>query len=86
VGLTQIIYNICDDTLIFCGADLDYLHHLRCLFLCFEVVSGLNINLAKSGLVSGGNVDNIDGLVGILGCGGFFSAFEVSWPTVGGLL
>jgi hypothetical protein len=40
---------------------------MRCLFLCFEVVSGLEINLAKSKLVSMGNVDNVDGLTGIRG-------------------
>jgi hypothetical protein len=37
------------------------------LFLWFEAVFGLKINLAKSELVSVGNVDNVDGLVGILG-------------------
>jgi hypothetical protein len=42
---------------------------MRCLFLCFEVVSGLEINLAKSKLVSMGNVDNVDGLTGIRGYG-----------------
>jgi hypothetical protein len=38
------------------------------LFLCFETVSGLKIILAKSKLVPMGNVENVDGLVGILGC------------------
>jgi hypothetical protein len=38
------------------------------LFLCFEVVSGLKVNLTKSELVLVGNVDNEDGLAGILGC------------------
>jgi len=33
--------------LIFYGANLDHLHYFRCLFLYFEVVSGLRINLAK---------------------------------------
>jgi hypothetical protein len=40
-----------NDTLIFFGVDLDRLRHLRCLFLCFEAVSGLKINLVKSELV-----------------------------------
>jgi hypothetical protein len=39
------------------------------LFLCFEAVSGLKVNLAKSVLVLVGNVDNIDRLADILGCG-----------------
>jgi hypothetical protein len=42
---------------------------LCALFLCYEAVSYLKINLAKSELVPMGNVDNVDGLVGILGCG-----------------
>jgi hypothetical protein len=57
-----------DDTLIFCGANPDHLHHLRCLFLCFEAVSGLKINLAKSKLVPIGLINNIEGLARILGC------------------
>jgi hypothetical protein len=36
------------------------------LFLCFEAVSGLKINLAKSVLVV---VGCVDGLASILGCG-----------------
>jgi hypothetical protein len=47
----------------------NYLRFLRALFLCFEVVSDLKINLAKSKLVTLGNVENVDGLVGILVCG-----------------
>jgi hypothetical protein len=50
-------------------ANLDHLRYLRVLFLCFEAVSGLKINLAKSVLVPIGCVDNVDGLAGILGCG-----------------
>lgn len=42
--------------------------YLRALFLCFEVVFGLKINLAKSELVPVDNVENVDGLYGILGC------------------
>lgn len=37
-----------DDTLSFCEADTNKLYHLHCLFLCFKVVSGFKINLAKS--------------------------------------
>jgi hypothetical protein len=51
-----------DDTLIFCEADPDYLHLLQYLFLCFEVILGLKINLAKSELVILGNVNNVEGL------------------------
>jgi hypothetical protein len=57
-----------DDTLIFYVANLDYLCLLRCLFLCFEAVSGLRINLAKSELVPIGNVNDVEDLTHILGC------------------
>jgi hypothetical protein len=36
-----------NDTLIFCEANLDLLHNFCCIFLCFEVVSGLKINLVR---------------------------------------
>jgi len=55
-----------DDTLIFSGANPN---HLRCLFFCFEATSGLKNNLAKSKLVLVGNVEHVERLVGILGCG-----------------
>jgi hypothetical protein len=57
-----------DDTLIFYVADPDHLCHLRCLFLCFEAVSSLKINLAKLELVLVGNVNDVEGLARILGC------------------
>jgi hypothetical protein len=60
-----------DDTLVFCGANPDQLCFLRMLFLCFEAVLGLKINLAKSVLVPVGCVDNVDGLASIVGCGVF---------------
>ena len=57
-----------DETLIFSGANLDHLHNLRCLFLCFEVLYSLRINLAKSKLVPIGNVINVEVPASILGC------------------
>jgi len=60
VGLSHIIYDICD------------------AILCFEVVSGLKVNLAKSVLVPVGDVVDVDWLAGvvdvdwlagIMGCG-----------------
>jgi len=38
----------------------------------------LKINLAKSKPVPVGNVDHVEGLASILGCGVFVFAFEVS--------
>jgi hypothetical protein len=52
----------------FCGDKLDHLRFLHALFLYFEDVSDLKINLAKSELVAMGNVENVVGLAGILGC------------------
>jgi hypothetical protein len=58
-----------DDTLIFCEASpTDNLHHMWCLFLCFEVVLKLKINLAKSKLVPIGAMEDFGGLASILGC------------------
>jgi hypothetical protein len=51
-----------DDILIFYRADPDSPRYLQCLFLCFEVVLGLKINLAKLELVHVGNVNNVEGL------------------------
>lgn len=42
---------------------------LRSLFLLFEAVSSLKVNLAKSELIPVGDVDQVESLVNILGCG-----------------
>jgi hypothetical protein len=56
-----------DDPLIFCEANLEHLHNMCCLFLCFEVVYGLKVNLAKSELVPVRSVENVEGLACVLG-------------------
>jgi hypothetical protein len=58
-----------DDTLIFHSARSPQLRYLRSLFLLFESTSGLKVNLGKSNIISVGNVDQVERLVGILGCG-----------------
>jgi hypothetical protein len=55
-----------DDTLIFCEENPYHLRYLCALFLCFEIVSSLSVNLAKSKLVYMGSVNNVDGLADIL--------------------
>lgn len=50
------------DILILCGVNLNHLGNLLCLSLCFEMVSGLRINLAKLELVPIGNVNSVEGL------------------------
>lgn len=57
-----------DDALISCGADDAQLGHLRCVLLCFEAVSGLRVNLAKSKLIPVGEVARTPVLAVILGC------------------
>jgi len=66
LNISHILF--AEDTLIFCGAIPNHLHYLCTLFLCFETVSGLKINPAKSELVLVANVNIVDGFVGILGC------------------
>jgi len=39
------------------------------VFLLFEAVSGLKVNLAKSSIIFVGNVDQVERLARILGCG-----------------
>jgi hypothetical protein len=67
IGISHLLFG--NDSLIFCWVDLDHLRHLQYLFLCFEAILGLEINLAKLKLVPIGNVANVDGLADILGCG-----------------
>jgi hypothetical protein len=50
-----------DETLVFCGAKSEHLCFLCALFLSFEVVYDLKINLSKSDLILLGNVENVDG-------------------------
>jgi hypothetical protein len=58
-----------DDTFIFCEPKVEQLRDLRCLLLCFEAVSELKINLLKSVIVPICEVEDVEGLSRILGCG-----------------
>jgi hypothetical protein len=74
VGSTPPVINIShllfvDDILVFSEANPDRLRYLRVLLVCFEAVSSLKVNLAKSLLVPVGNVDNVTELASIFGCG-----------------
>lgn len=56
-----------DDTIMFCEAIQDHIRALRAL-LFFEAILGLQVNLAKSEMVSVGNVPNMENLAFMLGC------------------
>jgi hypothetical protein len=66
IGISHFLF--ADDTLMFTRVDPNHLRNLCYLFLCFEAISGLKINLVMSELVPVGNVGNVEGLAGILGC------------------
>jgi hypothetical protein len=57
-----------DDTLIFSRASQMQVQTISNLLICFEVVSGLKVNLAKSLLVPVGEVSNIGVLAEFMGC------------------
>lgn len=57
-----------NDTLIFCDNSQRQIRLLRCVFGCFEAVSGFRINLNKSSLIAVGDVPNLDQLATDLGC------------------
>jgi hypothetical protein len=67
VGLTSPISCSQMTLLNFCGANLDHLRYMYCLFFCFEVILGLKINLAELELVPIGNVSNVEDLACVLG-------------------
>ena len=57
-----------DDALVFCKDSRDQLAYLSLILLWFEAISGLNINLDKSSIMPGGNVENLVLLANELGC------------------
>jgi hypothetical protein len=60
-------------TLIFSEANPNHLCNLHCLFLSFEVIFGVRINLAKLEIVPVGNVMDVEGLASLLAAWYLFS-------------
>ena len=58
-----------NDTLIFCDVEPTQIANLRAILARFGEASGLSINLGKFELVLLGVVNNLEALVGLLGCG-----------------
>jgi hypothetical protein len=46
--------------LVLCGASASQIRHIGALRICFEVVSGLKVNLSKSVLVPVGSLSDVD--------------------------
>ena len=57
-----------DDTIVFCDAVPEQVLHIRKVLSCFEVVTGLKVNLSKSEMVPVGIVDSMPFLANILCC------------------
>lgn len=57
-----------DDALVFGEASQEHLTYLCWILMCFEVISGLKINLEKSQLTPVGRVEEVDMLAIVLGC------------------
>jgi hypothetical protein len=50
-----------NDTVTMCDADVDQIHNLDHILMCFEAISGLKVNLQKSKLVQWGRSHSLKG-------------------------
>ena len=57
-----------EDTILFCDVVVEQILHVQLLLLCFQVVTGLKVNVQKSEMVPIGEVNDIHALAEILGC------------------
>lgn len=74
-------FQFADDTIIFCDNSQRQIRMLWCVLKCFEALSGLKLNLAKSSLIAVGDVPNLDQLAADLGCRmGSFSSSYLGMP------
>jgi len=48
-----------NDTILFCDADMEQILHIRMLFLCFQAVTSLKVNVRKSEMVPIVAIDNV---------------------------
>ena len=57
-----------DDTILFCNASREQILSIRLALTCFQVFTGLKVNVGKSEIVPVGEVRNIQSLANILQC------------------
>lgn len=65
VNISHLLF--VDDTLLFCELGRGYIQYSRALFLSFEIILGLKVNLLKSEMIPW-ILSNIWSLASILGC------------------
>lgn len=66
MGVSHLLF--VDDTLIFCKASHEQVLYFSWIFMWFETISGLKINLEKSESIPVGRLRNGEELVAELGC------------------
>ena len=74
VHISQLLFP--DDTIVFCDAKKEHLTHLSWILFWFEAALGLRINLAKSEIISIGEVEEVDEMAMELGWG---SCLQSTW-------
>ena len=68
IGVRISHFLFADDTILFCDASRDQLLSIRLALTCFQVFTGLKVNMGKSEIVPVGEVRNLDALATILRC------------------
>jgi hypothetical protein len=66
VFVSHLLY--ADDTILFCDAHPEQLLYIRMVLTCFEVVTGLKVNMTKSEMVPIGEVNGLNALADLLYC------------------
>ncbi|KAL4626758.1 hypothetical protein ACB092_05G120500 [Castanea dentata] len=66
VSISHLLF--ADDTILFCEASREQLLSIRLVLSCFQVFTGLKVNVGKSEIAPVGEVNNIDALANVLQC------------------
>ena len=65
LSISHLLY--ANDTILFCDAELEHLMYIRLILTCFQAITGLKINMAKSKMVPIGEVHNLPVLADKIG-------------------